>query len=67
MLVCEPYDDWPISRNTHPFLLSLVTEPFIEVILCSKKRKRGYLKGNGLSVTVRGTRLRFSRKYPIFT
>lgn len=53
MLVCEPYDDWPISRNTHPFLLSLVTEPFIEVILCSKKRKRGYLKGNGLSVTVR--------------
>ncbi len=45
-----------IKKHSFHLFCPWSAEPFVEVIACSKKarkKERGYLKGNGLSVTVR--------------
>ena len=45
-----------IKKHAFHLFCHWSAEPFVEVIPCSKKvrkKERGYLKGNGLSVTVR--------------
>jgi hypothetical protein len=39
MLAHKPYDDCPYQETLIPFIMSLIAEPFIEVILGSKKER----------------------------